>query len=185
MIAWRPFIVEGQVHDLAHLHPTLIRYTQAPKHDNPERVYEVQVEYGLHCFTSDWPPGSLSPEEIKAHPLAYADSWETRRFDVERYAHSKQLPAIVQNLPTAACYHTRHGNFFTVKLLNPISLEPQSYEVYFTASRSSVAPGRLNLFVQSAYVRDRDHDNQPKRKKVGFFVILHNTLHGQSIKPGP
>ena len=59
------------------------------------------------------------------------------------------------------------------------------YEVYFTASRSS-KKGVLNLFIQSAYVRDPAY--RPSRPKVnhwsriGFGIILYNTLNKIPIK---
>lgn len=57
----------------------------------------------------------------------------------------------------------------------------KTYEVYFNVSR--VNRGLLRLFVQTAYVRDRAHGfSQPKRKKINFFVIAHNTRVGKEIK---
>jgi len=40
----------------------------------------------------------------------------------------------------------------------------------------------LNLFVQSAYVRDWAHSNRPHTKPIGFNIILYNVLHGKEIK---
>jgi hypothetical protein len=178
MIAWRTFVHDGQVYDLSHLHPQQLNFTQAAKGDQPAREYEVQLVYGLHCFTR-----SRQVEIGSDDSLAYSDSRETRQFDFGRYECSKQLPAIVQALPTSPCYHTGHGNFFTVKLFNASIGEEETYEVYFKVSRSSTRPARLILFVQSAYVRDRAHTNPPSRKKINFFVILHNTLHRKPITP--
>jgi hypothetical protein len=181
MIAWNPFEYGDQTYDLSHLHPKLVIYTQAAKGCLPERRYEVQLSYSLHCFTRKY-----APEENPESSMAYSDSRETRLFDFHRYACSKHLPAIVDALPTSHCYHTGHGNFFTFKLLNPATGEPETYEVYFEASRSGTKPTKVNLFVQSAYVRDRQHSNQPTRKKkISFFVILHNTLNAKPIKSPP
>ena len=179
MIAWRPFVLEGKTYDLAHLHPQMITYVQSAKGAHPERTYEVQVIYSLHCFTRGFKPGEGGQEA-----MAYSDSRETRCFDELRYLCSHQLPALVQDLPSMACHHTGHGNFFTIKMMNPGTGQSDTYEVYFEVSRSSV-PGRLNLFVQSAYIRDRVHSNRPKRKRINFFVVLYNTLHGRAIKPPP
>lgn len=178
MIAWTPFKHNDQVYDLSHLHPQLITYRQAALGNLPERIYEVQVIYSLHCFTSHRQTGA--PKD-----LDYKDSRETRTFDFKRWEHSKQLPAILQSLPFSPCYHTNHGNFFTVKILNQTTGEEESYETFFSASRSGRKPARINLFVESAYVRDRQHQNQPQRKKINFFVILHNTLNNKPIKLPP
>jgi hypothetical protein len=176
MIAWRAFVHDGQTYDLSHLHPQLINFTQKAKGEKPAREYEVQLVYSLHCFTR-----GCHADVATDNALAYSDSRETRLFDFGRYECSKQLPEIVRALPVSPCYHTGHGNFFTVKLFNALLGEEETYEVYFKASRSSTRPVRLTLFVQSAYVRDRAHGNPPSRKKINFFVILHNTLHRKPI----
>jgi hypothetical protein len=56
------------------------------------------------------------------------------------------------------------------------------YDIFFAASRSS-KKGRLNLFVQSAYVRDALHgSNRQHKKPIGLYVILFNVLHDKPIK---
>jgi hypothetical protein len=177
MMEWRAFVHAGVVYDLAHLHPFVHTFEQPAKGGKPACFYPVQVIFSLHCFTR----AANGPDEVTG-PLGYSDSRETRIFDFARYAQSKLLPDIVANLPTSPCFHTNHGNFFTVRSLNPATGQEATYEVYFTASRSKSKAAPLNLFVQSAYVRDRLHVNKPVRKKIAFFVILHNTLNGRAIK---
>jgi len=177
MIEWKPFFHAGVTYDLSHLHPFVHTFEQAAKGDKPACTYQVQVIFSLHCFTHE----ASGAEEVTG-PLGYADSRETRIFDFARYEQSKLLREIVAALPTSPCFHTNHGNFFTVKCLNPSTGQEDTYEVYFTASRSSSKAVPLNLFVQSAYVRDRQHVNKPSRKKIDVFVILHNTLNGRPIK---
>jgi hypothetical protein len=43
----------------------------------------------------------------------------------------------------------------------------------------------LNLFVQSAYIRDQAHQSRPKRKPIGFFIVLYNRQAGRPINPPP
>ena len=180
MIPWQPFEHEGVSYDLAHLHPYVYQFEQAAKGEQPARSYVVQVFFSLHCFTRS----AKEPGELRG-PLAYADHRETRLFDFKRYVCSKQLRDIVVALPSAPCFHTQHGNFFTLKGLNPQTGQEEDYEVYFVVSKSSRRPAMLNLFVQSAYIRDQHHINKPRRKKINFFVILHNVLHGKAIKAAP
>lgn len=177
MINWKPFEHESGTYDLSHLHPYMATFEQPGKGAQPARLYEVQVIFGLHCFTRGIGPG----DDLQG-PLAYADTRETRIFDHGRYECSKRLQKIIEELPKSPCYHTGHGNFFTVRLLNERTGSEESYEVYFTASRSGTKPARVNLFVDSAYVRDREHTNKPMRKKISFFVILYNTLNAKPIK---
>lgn len=177
MILWKPFEHECESYDLSHLHPYMATFEQPAKGEQPARQYDVQVFFSLHCFTR----GRGTGDDLQG-PLAYSDSRETRIFDHARYECSKRLRTIIEELPKSPCYHTDHGNFFTVRALNEATGVEESYEVYFTASRSGTKPARVNLFVQSAYVRDRLHTNQPVRKKISFFVILHNTLNARPIK---
>ena len=53
------------------------------------------------------------------------------------------------------------------------------YDVFFTASRSSIK-GRLNLYVQSAFVREKE--KLPAGKRIRFEIILYNTLVGKPIR---
>jgi hypothetical protein len=175
MIRWLPFERDNTVYPLEHLHPQTVIFRQPAKGDNPERTYTVDIEFGLHCFTCE-------PLEGDDPKLLYSDARETRRFDLYRYNLSMRLPDFVESLPTRKCYHTEHGNFFTIEILGDAGQKPEQYEVYFTVSKSA-RKGVLNLSLQSAYVRDRAF---VKRKKpVGFFVILHNTLNDRPIHPAP
>ncbi len=112
--------------------------------------------------------------------LHYSDSRETRIFCFDRYALSFNLPKIAKSVDKRPCFHTGRGNFFVIELVSG-SGEKREYEVYFQVSRAR--GGLLRLFVESAYVRDEDHDSsQPKRKKIGFFVIAHNRQANKLIK---
>lgn len=180
MICWKAFEHASVTYDLSHVHPYLATFVQPAKGANPERAYEAQIIFSLHCFTRK----AVAGDDLHG-PLAYGDSRETRIFDFHRYDCSKQLRSIIDALPMSPCYHTDHGNFFTVRKINESTLVAETYEVYFAASRSTSKSTPLNLFVQSAYVRDREHTNRPVRKKISLFVILHNTLHKQPIKAPP
>ncbi|AOI74485.1 hypothetical protein [Burkholderia ubonensis] len=176
MIAWRAFTFAGVDYDLSHLHPCQIEFVQPAKGKHPARTYVVQLIFGLHCFTRSAEPGeAIDPARL------YSDARETRVFCERRYRLSMMLPAIVDGLAVRPCYHTGKGNFFVMEAVDEQGAV-QEYEVYFTASRATKR-GVLNLFVQSAYVRDRSHKgNRPKRKPIRLHVILHNTLINRPIK---
>lgn len=175
MICWAPFQYGGTTYDLGHLHPCELMFQQAATQDKPAREYRVQVIYSLHCFTRGQKPGEPAPDPA----LWYADAREKRIFDFHRYALSKQLPAIVAQLLGRKCYHSGKGNFFVVELVT-VAGQREEYEVYFDASRST-AKGCVNLYVQSAYVRDQKHSNRPRRKPIRFEIILFNILNGRPI----
>ena len=178
MVAWHPFRIGDKCFDLGHLHPYCIQYVQAAGQNKPERRYQVQVIFGLHCFTR-----SPKPDERFSREWCYSDSRETRTFCLQRYELSKRLPEIINDLSRQRCYHTQKGNFFVVEILDTAN-EPRQYEVYFKASRPRLR-GMLNLFVQSAYVRDKNVRHPSLLKSVRLFVILHNTLIGKTIKAPP
>ncbi len=173
---WRPFQYRERVYDLAHLHPRTVEYAQPAKGTAPERIYRVDIRFGLHCFTR-----GRQVKEASDSDLHYADERETRIFDFERYELSKYLPDIIAGLERRKCFHTGKGNFFSIEIvLNGGGTV--EYDIFFVASRSALR-GRINLFVQSAYVRDKDHSSsRPAKKPIGFYVILFNTLHNRPIK---
>lgn len=176
MIAWTAFTHQGTTYDLSHLHPKLIEVVQPATGDKPARVYKVQLIYGLHTFTRGVEPGE-NPDKA----LLYSDARESRVFDFRRHALSAGLPAIVEGLQAQKCYHSGKGNFFVVELVGEDGQRVE-YEVYFEASRSSQR-GVLNLYVQSAYVRDAEHKaGQPKKKPIGFSILLFNIQNNKPIK---
>jgi hypothetical protein len=176
MIKWNPFVYEGEVYDLGHLHPKSITYKQEAKDGKPERVYKVEVSYGLHCFTRGIKDGE-KPEKS----LLYSDSRESRVFDFQRYKLSEYLPSIIDKLHETRCHHTGKGNFFVIEMVTEDG-EHVDYEMYFQASKST-RKGIINLYVQSAYVRDDLHaSNRPKKKRINFMVILYNTISNIPIK---
>lgn len=180
MICWAPFVHESTDYDLSHLHPLEHSFEQAAQGSKPGRSYQVQVIFSLHCFTR-----MAGKNDNPMGPLGYADSRETRIFDFGRYEKSKQLPGIVRSLPELPCFHTGRRNFFTERRFNAITGQEEDYEIFFTVSRSSSKAVPLNLFVQSAYVRDSEHPNKPSRKKIGFFTLLHNVMQGKVVKVPP
>jgi hypothetical protein len=176
-VKWRAFRYGQDTHDLGHLHPRTITYFQEAKGDKPARTYAVEVHFSMHCFTRGFKPGEAPDPD-----LCYSDHRETRVFDFQRYSLSKQLPATVDDLSKRKCYHTGRGNFFTIELVNHLTGCRVDYEIYFTAVRSARA-GVVDLYVQSAYVRDPQHgNNRPQRKAISFHVILFNVLNNMKIR---
>ena len=176
---WQPFTYQGQEYDLSHVHPFDWEYTTPATDKRPERTYKLIVQFSLHTFTH-----GIELGEIIESALIYPNDKEQRAFDFLRYTLSNQLPGIIQGLGERACYHTHHGTFFTIEAVTPDGVASE-YEVYFKLSRAERKGGWLNLYVQSAYVRDTSHGTtQPKKRKIGFQVIAYNILHGKEIKAG-
>ncbi len=177
MIAWAPFTYNSITYDLSHLHPRTTVVTQSAVAGKPGRAFNLVVFYSLHCFTR-----GIARGEVPAPALCYSDRRETRVFDFRRYELSRRLPQITAELAQRKCYHSGKGNFFVVELVDEAGLR-EEYEVFFVASRSSTR-GLLNLFVQSAYIRDQEHlsARPAPRKPIRFEILLHNVQTGKLIK---
>lgn len=172
----RPFIYKSRTYTLDHLSPFELKVTQEAKEKKPERIYVFDVNFSIHCFTRE-----KGADESIDQSLLYSDSRETRVFCFDRYELSKRLKDIVISLEYKKCYHTSHGNYFIVEVTSENNLV-EEYEVYFTVSKSS-KKGRLNLYIQSAYIRNTKHNNGRRKKKpIGFKIIAFNTLTNKPIK---
>jgi len=170
---WTPFTHAGEVYDLTHLHPHELTYEQPAQGDKPSVIYVVDVTFSLHCFTRGLPKeGEYDPA------LLYRNSFETRLFDRTRYEYSKRLPEIIRTLAQRKCMHTGHGNFFTIELVTEDG-KAVDYDIFFTATKSS-RKGRVTLFIQSAFVREKA--KLPAGRPIRFLIILHNTLNNKPIK---
>ncbi|WP_446745115.1 hypothetical protein [Silvibacterium acidisoli] len=170
---WRPFKHGDVEYSLHHLNRCTIEFIVPPVSDKPERKYIVDVSYSLHCFTKGLPEDGAYDRS-----LLYSDKRESRLFDPRRYSLSQNLPGIVSELIRRYCMHTGHGNFFTVAILDENGQEVD-YDIFFTVSKSSTK-GRLNLYIQTAFVRERN--KLPAGKPIRFEIILYNTLHGKKIR---
>ena len=172
-VPWAPFSHLGRIYDLTHLHPFEVSFEQPAQGAKPPIVYTVDVTFSLHCFTK-------SPPKTGGYDrgMIYRSAREDRLFDIGRYEYSLHLPEIIRTLAQRKCMHTGHGNFFTVELVTENG-QTVDYEVFFTASKSA-RKGRVTLFIQSAFVREKK--KLPPGKPVRFVVILHNTLHGKPIR---
>ena len=173
---WRSAKIGGRVYDLSHLHPFSFDFVVAVKDGKPEQRYGIDVIFSLHCFSR-----GIRAGEAYLADWAYADSREVRLFDEQRYTHSLRLPEVIRSIGDRRCFHTGHDNFFIVELIDAQG-ERVEYAVYFKLSRAP-SKGRLNLYVQSAYVQDDTPQTRPRpRKPIRFSVIAYNVAVGKVIK---
>lgn len=174
---WNEFTYDSEIYDLSHLHPFTWEYTAKAAKKRPERIYKFHVIFSMHCFTRD----PLKDEQV-AEDLWYEGPEERRVFCFDRHGFSAKLPNIIQNLGDRICWHTHHGNFFTIELADK-SGQKVEYEIYFDVTRAS-RRGWLNLVVQSAYARTEDYQTkQPKKRKIRLDVIAYNTQAKKKIGP--
>jgi hypothetical protein len=172
-VKWAAFQHDGRIYDLSHLHPRTLQFERPATENLPTVIFKVDVTFGQHCFSRGLPRVGTHDKALEC-----TDGRETRLFDFERWELSKRLPEIIQTLDERKCRNTGQGNFFTIEIVTE-SGRKRDYDVFFAASKSS-RKGTINLYVQSAYVREKN--NQLSGKPIGFLVILHNTLHKVPIK---
>ena len=183
MKEWAPFTFLGDTYPLDHLTAFRWDFVQQATGKKPERCYRFLIEFGLHCFTRGLNKHRSEVASDIEPGLFYYDSREKRIFSFERYELSKKLPDIAKSISERPCFHTGKGNFFIIELVDDEG-QVQNYEVYFNVARER--KGLMRLFIESAYIRDQEHGtSQPKRKKINFFVIAHNTQLGKPIKSAP
>ena len=174
----RPFVYNASDYCLSHLNPFYWLYTAESGEKRPQRTYKFQVTFSMHCFTRDPLPGEHVSED-----LWYCERGEERLFCFDRHELSKQLPEIIRGLDDRVCWHTHHGNFFTIEVVTQDG-QNLEYEVYFDVTRAT-RKGWLNLVIQTAYVRTEKYKSaQPRKRRIRLDVIAYNKQMGKKITPG-
>jgi len=170
----RAFILNDVAYDLSHLNPYVRHYEYLDKKTNLLRKFVIAVAFGSHCYTVKEPPEGSDKRSLLVTPLDH-----TRYFDEERYHCSKQVSEIIEQVIRGYCYRTGKGNYLVIKVMDD-SGKSHNYEVYFTLSRINAKTCRL--FVQSAYIRDRNHDkNKIRDKKIMFSTLITNIMDGKPV----
>ena len=173
---WKAFQHGGKAYDLTHLHPRTFRFERPAEGTRPAEVYKVDTIFTSHCFTRQ-------PKKAESYDknLLYSDGYENRLFDFRRYELSKQLPEILQSMPARKPYHnSNRRNFFTVEVLAE-SGNLVEYDIFFKLRKT--ARGRLEMIVETAFVRDPEYNSiRPAGKPIRFWIILHNTLNNIRIR---
>ncbi len=148
---WEAKVIGETVYDMSHLHPCVITMTWPAKGELPEKTVGVAVEYSMHCFTAAISIGSA----IYDSALQYQDSKETRQFHLERYEHSKALPALIQNLSDRLCYTTPHRNYF-IPMPHPDGVsEHLRLFVYFVLAKRRREDADLTMYIESAHCKEK------------------------------
>jgi hypothetical protein len=150
-----------------------MQFVRAAREGKPAITFTVDVTYSLHCF-------SYSPEGDDYDRTMVYPATEFRVFDSYRYELSKRLPGIIEGLDTRVVRQTGRSNFITVEVIREDGGIVE-YDVFFKVKKPG--KGRLELRVESAYVRDANYgSSRPAGKRIGFLVILHNTLNNLAIR---
>ena len=175
-VHWKNFEHKGVTFDLMHLHPRTLRFERPAEGIKPAEVYTVNTIFTSHCFTRE-----PKKAEVYDATLLYPDGYEKRIFDLRRYELSKLLPEIIQSMPSRKPRHNNNRqNFFSVEAVTEDGRTVE-YDIFFKVRK--VARGRLEMIVETAFVRDPAYDStRPNGKPIRFWIILHNTLNNIRIR---
>ncbi len=168
---WTTFEHGDIIFDLSHLHTYTTKFTRPSQANKPSESFSVNISFGHHCFTQGLP----AKGETYDASLRFDVDGDRRIFNVRRWKLSRNLPGIIEKLPAQKCMQTGRSNYFTIAIVNDDGTSVE-YDVFFRTWKPG--KGRISLHVESAYVREDTYGtNRPKGMRIGFFVILHNTLN--------
>ena len=176
---WQAFEHGGTKYDLAHLRPFTVTYRYPASGKRLADSFSVNVSFSHHCYSRGLPRKGGGFDTT----LLFEVEGDERLFDLRRWELSKQLPAIITDLPNRKCEQSGHGNIITVAIVAEDGATVE-YEVFFRAWKPG--KGRLYIHVESAYIRDGDYESsRPASTAISLFVILYNTRSGRPIHVKP
>ncbi|MBT2767671.1 hypothetical protein J7J08_08465 [Stenotrophomonas sp. ISL-67] len=181
--------IGGVRHSLVHLRP-FAYVAQIEESSNVVTAVQVSVEFSSHCISKGPRKGQHFDFSQIGHSFLVIDErriW--RKFLTVRHAASTVLPEIIRTLAERPCLFTSQTNFLTRELRELIPGYPAGtqYEVYFNVKRQGNL--KVLVFVESAYVRDEDSDNDPykfkKDDRIKGWRLLLNRGRGRPVRRPP
>lgn len=165
---WEDHFIEGSVLDLSHLKPFQLNFHNRKL----DRHLSVDVKFTNHCFTEAFKDGVHDPA------TKIMDGVRARAFDRRRYDLSKQLPALVNELPGSSVWQTPEKNF--TYFIN-ITDAGEHYQMFFHLKKVR-SQFDLSMTVESAYPNDFVGERRKSYTKVHFQLLCANVFEGRSVK---
>lgn len=166
---WNSIQISGHAYDVSHLSFRTYDWEIELK-NKLKKVIKVDVHFSCHCFTR----GPRLNEEIDTN-YVFMNGKELRLFDRTRHELSKQLPALVSDLPNQKVYHTGYHNLVRVAVVDKFG-EKTDYFVFLALSRTGK---RMKMFIESAYPDDLLEDKKSYDKPIRFLIALRNAYEGR------
>lgn len=180
--------IDGVCWLLGHLCDSSFQVDIPPANGMAGVTLTVNVEYSSHCVSRGPKQNQDIDFQVVGVERMVIDHRRVRReFKEGRHELSFLLPGIINTLKDRKCFFTGRENFLTLELgeILPGYDKDTKYEVYFNVRKGEVK-NTLKLYVESAYVRDDDADNEPvnfkKSDKITAWKLLLKKLRGESIK---
>ena len=130
--------VDGRNRDLQYLQDSIVSFDIPAARGFRAITASMLVQYSSHCVSTGPRQGErFDFAELGQDRLIVDEKGNERCFSADRYEWSKNLPAIIESLPSGRwCYFTNRGNWLSMEILDSIRGK-QDYEVYFNLTRQS------------------------------------------------
>lgn len=161
---WNPIQINGLTYDVSHLSFQTYDWEIELK-NKLKKVIKVDVHFSCHCFTR-----GPRQDEVIDQSYVFMNGKELRIFDRTRHELSKQLPALIADLPNQKVYHTGYHNLVRVAVVDKFG-EQTDYFVFLALSRNEK---RMKMFIESAYPDDLLEDKKKYDKSIRFLIALRN-----------
>ena len=142
--------------------------------DTPARkAVRCFVQFTTHCFSAKY--------DAMRHPenaVVIDERGKMRCFDLDRYALSKGLVALICGLPGSRVYQTPESNFAIITMQ-----DGREYRVFFNVRRS--AKKKVRLYVESAYSPDAKRFQivpTSAYQKVRFGILIDKVLSDERLE---
>ena len=170
----------GITYTFDHLHARELSVELKP----PSGVVEakVQVLFGCHCFTEEFDDGCHGDQH------RYTHRGELRAFDLQRYACSLQLPALVDAMTQGKVYRSAQSYTYVTQIQLPPAVGQHSYSLFFSLEKepaSTIQAPRATMFIKSAYMRDLAAPKNAPNWRYSALLGINTGVYVPVPKPRP
>lgn len=152
---WEAFLHDGKEYCLKHLSCHEVIF------EGRKDTFKFIVSYGLHCFAKSEQEHSIN--------VNYADDFETRQINLERYHLSKYVRGIVEELNQhKLLFETTREKYFTFEHINDLTGESEKCKICLCVFKENRL---LRIHVTSAFFV-REKVNIPSNGLSIFKIAL-------------
>lgn len=179
---WPTLLVQGKIvlgensFDICHLRPYKFSLIIPATGSYSEIKTDVIVNFSSHCI-SNGPKDQPFDFSIigENHKIIDHRNIE-RKFSYERYAFSKDIRKIIEQMVNKKCYQSGYRNYFIVELNNQSDLK-KNYHIFFVPRRHG---NSLEITIESAYPKE---EFQPSRyRSIRGSVLFAKIFRREKIR---
>ncbi|MFK5912932.1 MAG: hypothetical protein QM484_01040 [Woeseiaceae bacterium] len=171
--------INGVEYKFNHLMPLDLSINLEAHNKNSELTVSLTFFFSNHCYTE----GVKENEDISEQFLLLDHNQNQRKFCINRYQMSLQLPELLKQLHTKKCFFTGRQNWLVIEVLNN-SGENIFYHVFFNIKKHKRKKNGLFIEIQSAYIKEKGENTPTRRKneRMSFAMIARKIITGKPIK---